>query len=349
MRTLVTGASGFVGLALCRALSKTGHQVRALVRPSSQVGPLQELGVELQQGDLGDSDSLVRAVRGQELVLHNAAAVGDWGTRAHFFDINVEGTRRLVNAVRQSPGTRLVHTSSLTVLGIPHRGQLLDEASGYDPAPKLDYVESKIGAELVIREAWDDIPATIVRPAAIWGPGDHVFLPRWHALARRGRLFRIGNGRNHVGMTHIDNFVHALLLVAASKTASKKIYHITDGVDRSSDEVFATLARAFGYRPPRLAIPVVALHALGTAAQWWSKIKGAGHPPQLTPYAVELLSCDARYSIDRARADLGYAPIKEFEQGVTELAQWFRAGAERRPENKAGGIKRETREERSGR
>jgi nucleoside-diphosphate-sugar epimerase len=261
------------------------------------------------------------------VVFHNAAAVGDWGAAARFTAVNVEGTRALVEACRQAGAPRIVHTSSLTVLGIPTGGARVDEESPYTTRPPIPYVASKIGAEQVLRAAGAQVPFTIVRPAAIWGPGDKVFFARWERLARRGRLFDIGRGDNHVGMTHIDNLVHGLVLAAETERAAGQIYHITDGVDPTTGELFRALAAATGYAPPRFSVPVGLLKVMAAVAQASSNALGRQRPPLLTPYAVALLSCDGRYDIAKARRELGYEPPLDLGAALADLTEWFRTSS----------------------
>lgn len=324
-RALVTGASGFVGSQLARALCQRGDRVRCLVRATSDLARLDDLDVELCTGDVTDAASLERAVRGQQLVFHNAAAVGDWGEAGRFFAVNVEGTRNLVQACQAQQVERLLLTSSLTVLGIPQGGARVDEETPYAARPGHAYVASKIEAEQVVRASWDQVPATIVRPAAVWGPGDTLFFPRFERLARRGRMFFIGRGDNHVGMTHVDNLIRGLLLAAEADHAAGQIFHVTDGVDPTTGEVFTALAEALGVSPPRFGVPIGVLKAAASLSQLVARAARLRRPPLLTPYSLALLCCDGHYDIRKATALLGYGPAISFHAGVDNLAQWYRS------------------------
>ena len=168
---LVTGASGFLGSSLVAALCAHGVRVRALVRPTSKLRRLSGLGAEIVRGDVCDLASLREAARGQQIVFHAAAKVPDWGPRREFFRVNLQGTRNVVAACQDASVGRLVHVSSMTVLGLPRRGAAVDEQSPYDPSPHDAYTASKIQAERLVLEANGQrgLSTVAIRPGAIWG------------------------------------------------------------------------------------------------------------------------------------------------------------------------------------
>ena len=167
---LVTGASGFLGGNLVAALCGRGVKVRALVRSTSDLRRLAGLGAEIVRGNVCDSASLREAARGQQVVFHTAAKVPDWGPRREFFRVNLDGTRNLVAACQDASVERLVHVSSMTVLGLPRHGAAVDEQSPYDPSPKDAYTASKIAAEEIVLAAngQRDLSTVAIRPGAIW-------------------------------------------------------------------------------------------------------------------------------------------------------------------------------------
>ena len=188
---LVTGATGFLGGHLAAALVSRGYRVRALSRRTSGLEALERLGVEVFRGDLADLPSLVRAARGAGVVFHAAGRVSDWGPREAFLAANAEGSRNVVAACQEAGVSRLVHLSSLTVLGLPRDGRVVSESTpAAVPARGDFYTESKLAGERSVREAHGrrGLSTTVVRPGAIWGPGDPNVVPRIVRLLRRGAM-----------------------------------------------------------------------------------------------------------------------------------------------------------------
>ena len=215
----------------------------------------------------------------------------------------------------------MVHVSSLTVLGLPRDGRVVDESTL--PAPAGDaYSESKLAAERVAAD-WRGrgLEVTVVRPGGIWGPGDTTLLPRVEALLARGLMPRPGDGGNHLGLAHVANVVDALLLAGSVDAAVGQTYHITDGEAITAREVLGALAAALGVPAPRFGLPVPVLDAVGALCELGGRLLGLRAPPPVTRYGVRLLACDCRYDIGKARRELGYAPRVSFHQGLRELAR----------------------------
>ena len=318
---LVSGATGFLGGRLAVALKERGYAVRALARPSGDISLLAAGGIEIVTGDLADEGSLARAAAGQQLVFHTAGRVGDWGAAEEFRRDNVDGTARVIAACRRNQVRRLVHVSSLTVLGLPHSGARVDEETPV-AAPAADpYTASKIAGEELVRRAngQDGLETVVVRPGVIWGPGDTTFLPRFAALLRRGRMILVGGGRNRVGLSHVDNLVQGMLLAAVVPAAAGQVYHLTDGEEITAAEAFCLLADALGAAPPRHSLPFPVAFAVASLMEAWARTRRQPEPPVFTRYGVRLIASDSRYDIGKARRELGYRPAITFRQGVAAL------------------------------
>lgn len=319
---LVLGATGFLGSRLVTALKKNRIAVRALARPTSDVSPLAAAGIEIVTGDLADEDALARAVAGQSLVFHAAARVGDWGAADEFRRVNVDGTARVIAACRKRRVRRLVHVSSLTVLGLPRDGARVDEETPPAVSAADAYTASKIAGETLVRRAHgaDGLETVVVRPGVIWGPGDPMFLPRFAALLRRGRMVLVNGGRNCVALSHVDNLVQGMLLAASVPGAAGQVFHITDGEEITAAEAFGLLAEALGLPPPHRSLPFPAAHAAAALLEAWDRLRRRPAPPVFTRYGVRLVASDCRYDIGKARRELGYRPAVSFRQGVAALA-----------------------------
>lgn len=327
---LVTGATGFFGGHLAAALARRGFPVRALARPTSSpaaVAALERLGVSVARGDVLDAPSLDAAMAGQAWVLNAAGRVSDWGSLEAFERANVVGTRAVVAACQRAGVTRLVHWSSLTVLGLPRDGRTVDEGS---PAPELPawdfYSRTKRAGEALVREAHGQrgLETTVIRPGAIWGPGDPVIMPRIARLLRRGLVPYIDGGRNALGLSYVDNLVEGTLLAAASPAARGQLYHLTDGELVTARDAVDGLADALSLPRPRVSVPFAAVYALAATIEQAARAVGSARPPPLTRYGARFMACDCRYDIGKARRELGYAPAVGLREGLARVAESLR-------------------------
>lgn len=296
--------------------------MRALARPTSDLRALVALGVEIVHGDLQDPASLRRAAEGQRLVFHTAGKVSDWGPRAAFLRANVDGTANLVAACQAAGVERLVHLSSLTVLGLPRDGARVDESSPYGDEVRDPYSVSKIAGEKLARAAHGagGLEVTVIRPGVIWGPGDTTILPRFAALLRRRMLVTTDGGRNLIGMSHVTNLAAGVMLAAEVPAAAGQIYHLTDGEELTAIDALTAIAAVIGAPPPRLSLPYWAVLGAATLLELAALAVGSERPPAITRYGVRLVSCNARYDLSKARRELGYAPSVSFRDGVRQLA-----------------------------
>jgi nucleoside-diphosphate-sugar epimerase len=319
---LVSGATGFLGGRLALALKKQGFQVRALARPTSDITRLISSGIEIMTGDLTDGDSLARAGAGQGVVFHTAGRVGDWGEAGEFMRANLDGTAAVIAACRENRVRRLVHVSSLSVLGLPRHGAPVDEETPVAPRPGDAYTASKIAAEQLVRRAHgqDGLETVVVRSGVIWGPGDATFLPRFAALLRRGKMVLVDGGRNRVALSHVENLVQGMILAASVPEAAGQVYHLTDGEEITAAEAFRLLAAALGFAPPRRSLPFPAVYTAAALLEAWARLRRRSAPPACTRYGVRLVASDCRYDIGKARRELGYRPAITFRQGVSALA-----------------------------
>lgn len=319
---LVTGATGFLGGHLAATLVSRGYRVRALSRRTSGLDVLERLGVEVVRGDLADLSSLVRAASGVAIVVHAAGRVSDWGPREAFLAANAEGTRNVVAACREAGVSRLVHLSSLTVLGLPRDGRVVSEETPTALPCRGDfYTESKLAGERIVRGAhgtWG-LSTTVIRPGAIWGPGDPNVVPRIVRLLRRGAMPYVDGGRNLLGLSYVDNLVLGLVLAAEAEKAAGQLYHVTDGEEVTAREAIDAIADALGVARPRVSLPRCAVLGAAVLVEASASVLRSSHPPPLTRYGVRFVSCHARYDLGKARRELGYEPIVSFREGVDRL------------------------------
>jgi nucleoside-diphosphate-sugar epimerase len=326
MNVLVTGATGFLGRHLVKALCQKGYKVRALVRSTSNLAGLTGLDIETVAGDVTDRGSLIKAADGRDLVFHCAGRVVEWGKREDFYRVNVEGTKNILEACLASGVKRFVHASSVTVLGVSRDRSPMDENTPYTDRSFELYTETKILSEKLVLEYHNKkgLPITIVRPGLVWGPGDTTIFPRIEKLAAKGALLNIGKGDNLLCLAYISNVVQALILAAESPKAVGRIYNITDDEKKTSRTFLAGLAKAMDLKPPTYAIPFRLLFAGACVLEAAAKLMGLSEPPLITRYGLCILGCDFNHDISKAKRELGYKPQVSYAEGMQNVTQWYK-------------------------
>lgn len=318
---LVTGATGFVGSAVCRHLLRQGFAVRALHRPASDLTALQSLGVERVVGDILDPQSLLPAAAGARRVFHVAAQAAYWRQPpAQVIRAAVEGTRHVVEACLRAGVERLVLTSSLAALGVPHGRELLTEAHVFNlPAARFPYGYAKRQAEIeAVQRAGAALEVVIVNPSIVLGAGDaHQISGSLVVQAARGRTFLYTGGGTNI--VHIDD-VAAGHLAAAERGRHGERY-ILGGENLTHRELFTLLAEIVGGPRPWLRLPDA---AIGPAAALIDLARGVlpvpldGNQLRLSRYR---LFCDTT----RSRGELGLHQPRSARQAIVEALAWYRA------------------------
>lgn len=312
MQVLVTGGTGFLGGCTVRALLERGERVRVLARNAAAATALSEAGAEIWPGDLTDARSVVSACAGMDAVVHAGALSAPWGPPAEFHAVNVGGTEHVLLGCRAHRVARLVHISSPSVV-FDGRDQV--EATESAPYPRRFssvYSLTKKLAEDRVREA-RDVSSVILRPKALFGPGDTSLVPRLLAAARTGRLPQIGDGGNLVDLTYVENAAHAILL-ALDSSVSGRTYTITNGEPVPLWEVVRRVLRHARLDPDLRPLPVPVAHAAALLMEAGGRI--TGREPLLTRYSVAILARTQTYDISAARRDLGYEPVVSLEEGI---------------------------------
>ena len=322
MRALVTGATGFVGAAVARALLREGWQVRALVRGGSDRGNLQHLALEIAVGDLSDRPSLARALAGCGALFHVAAdyRLGAPDSR-QLYSTNVEGTRNILLAARQADVERTVYTSSVATMGIPGDGAPGDEQTPVSLDSMIGhYKRSKFLAEQVALEAARaGQPVVIVNPSTPVGPGDIKPTPTGQLVldAAAGRMpAYVDTGLNIV---HVDD-VAAGHILAYHRGRSGERY-ILGGDDMTLREILALIAKLVGRKPPRVRLPYAAVLPIAYLAEAWTRV--SGRSGRVTLEGVRLARKRMFFSSAKAVRELGYRwrpPTEAFDDAV----RWFR-------------------------
>jgi nucleoside-diphosphate-sugar epimerase len=316
----VTGGSGFIGGRLIERLVRDGHSVRALARSDAAASRVASLGAEPVRGDLADVEAMRSGAQGCELAFHAAATLGDFGRPEDFERGNVQGTSNALGACADAGVTRFVHVGTEAALMAGQPLVEVDEDAPLRPDSPVLYSATKARAEQAVRAANREGFATVVvRPRFVWGRGDTTLLPAMVELVRAGRFAWIGGGRHRTAITHVDNTVEGLML-AATRGRPGSAYFVTDGEPVVFREFVTQLLATQGVDEPTRNVPAAVagpLAAAGEAA--WRLLPLPGQPP-LTRFAFWVSSQECTIRIDRAREELGYAPVKARDDGLRELA-----------------------------
>ncbi|HYF66012.1 MAG TPA: NAD-dependent epimerase/dehydratase family protein [Herpetosiphonaceae bacterium] len=323
MDVLVTGGSGFVGQHLVGALLRRGHRVAMLGRDWSRAAATLAAGAIPISADLRDRAAIVAACAGRDAVFHVGALSAPWGRAADFHAVNVGGTENVLAGCERHGVGRLVAVSSPSVLFDGRDQHLLTDAAPYPARFVSAYSLTKKLAEDRVRAAGErGLAAVILRPKAIFGPGDTTLLPRLVAAARRGRLPQIGAGRNLVDLTYVGNVVHALLLALEAPAAVGNTYAITNDEHPALWEVIRAVLGRLGIPSALRRVPLGAALAAARLMEWRAAV--TGREPLLTRYSVAILARTQTYDIAAARRDLGYAPPIPLAAGIERTLEAMR-------------------------
>jgi len=323
-RVLVTGASGFIGSALTRALVGDGQHVVALLEPGADVRNLDGIDVETMTGDVRDPTNVEKAVAGCRAVFHMAALYRFWSRDpTDFYRVNVGGTRNILEAARAAGTDRLVYTSTVGTLGleVAERGGTADETSYPDVSHLFgSYKRSKYVAEHeVLRAAAQGLPVSLVLPTFPLGPRDRVPTPS-------GRLvLDYLNGRvpgyvdTVLNVVHVDDVARGHIL-ALERGAVGRSY-ILGGENFSLERLLSGLASMTGLKAPTLKVP----RGVSLAVAWLSDtVEGRllRRHPSIPLEAARMSTTRMAFDDSRARSELGYSPRPAVE-AIEESARWF--------------------------
>jgi len=324
MKALVTGGGGFLGLAIVKRLVEQGTTVGSFSRQRHD--QLDALGVEQRQGDLADESAVSQAVAGCDVVFHVAAKPGIWGPYEDYHRANVIGTSNVIAACRKHGVSRLVYTSSPSVVFDGRDMEGVDESVPYPSRFEAHYPATKAAAEQLVRKANDERLGTVcLRPHLIWGPGDNHLLPRLVARARAGQLRRIGRAGKLVDTVYIDNAAEAHLL-AAEKLApgaavAGKVYFISQGEPVDIWEMINRLLEAAGAPTIQRTIPREVALALAWGFENVHRLLHRPGEPRLTRFVVKELCTAHWFDLSAARRDLGYRPTVSISEGLRRLRE----------------------------
>ena len=326
-RVLVTGGGGFLGSAIVTQLLDEGCTVKVVGR--NRYDHLDRRGVKCLVGDIGDRIFTEAACRDVDTVFHVAAKAGIWGSSREFSKANFEGTVNIVNGCKKNGVGCLVYTSTPSVVFNRENIEDGDESLPYAKRFLCDYAKTKAEAERYLLENGDDqLRVCALRPHLIWGPGDPHLIPRLIDRGRRGTLKIVGDGRNKVDITFVDNGARAHLLAARSLHRSSSIsgraYFIGQERPVYLWDWISDLYRELGIEPLEKNVPIATAYMAGWLLELVHRVAGLKKEPAMTRFLALQLACSHYFSHERAKKDFGYEPLITIEEGKKRLLESLR-------------------------
>jgi len=319
MNILITGATGFIGSNLSKALFEKGHQVRSLIRQSRRIDS--ELRIKEFKGDLRNKESLVQAVNGTEIVFHIAGVLGEFGIPDQvYLDTHILGTKNLIDVCRENTNLKqFIFCSTIGVYG-PCQKESSYEESLYNPTNIYEY--TKMEAErLVIEAAKTCFPMTIIRPGLVYGPHSLHILQMFKAVQNK-KFFLIGQGKNTLHPVYIDDLIQGFLLVLNNPKAIGEIYNIAGNEAIELRYFFQVIADNVGVKLSKFKIPTWFATSVLYPLIFLAKI--FHFQPILTKSRLRFFIDNRACSINKAKRELDYKPKFNFEQGVKLTTQGYR-------------------------
>jgi nucleoside-diphosphate-sugar epimerase len=323
-RMLVTGATGFSGGHLARRLLELGYQTAILARKTSNSSVLEDFkkrGAEIVWGDVRDRDAVFKACESRDIVFHLAALYREAKhPDSAYFDVNLEGTRNVLDGAIAAKVKRVVHTSTTGVHG-GIKDPPADESEGYRPGDV--YQRSKCEAEKLALEYFrgGKIDGVVIRPAMIFGEGDARFLKLYKGIHHR-RFPIIGSGKVWTHWIYIADLVDAFMLAADRPNASGQIYLIAGRRPLYLSEAVETIARVAGTKPLPFKIPAWPVQTLGSIVE---KIcVPLGVEPPIHRRRADFFVKHRCFKTTKAETELGFRPSFEFEEEARRVYSWYK-------------------------
>lgn len=321
MRVFVTGGLGFTGAALVERLLDDGHSVSVLDKnPGLRKEVIEARGADVALGSITDPELVSRCAEGAEVVLHLAAAFRETGAPdSLYYAVNVEGTRVVLEAAKHHGARKFVYCSTQGVHGN------VDDPPGSEESPiepEDYYQQTKYLGEEVVRAEAEDLEYTIIRPTAIYGPGDPGRYVMIYRQVAHGRFLMFGRGDTFYHPVYIDNLVDAFVLAMAPGVGAGEAYIIADEEYVPIRTLVQKVARALDVESRITYLPLLPLIVAGHVCE--KLCKPFGIDPPIFPRRVDWFRQVRAFEIDKAKRDLGYVPKVGLDDGLRRTGRWYR-------------------------
>ncbi|MBK8170637.1 MAG: NAD-dependent epimerase/dehydratase family protein [Sandaracinaceae bacterium] len=317
MKVLITGATGYLGAAILRRLLDDGIEVQALVRTAAQKASLEEMGCPSFVGTVGDPNEVAAAAAGCTVIVHAAAVTSARSARRALDWTNIAGTENVLTAARHAHVRRVVYISCSDVtLSNEHRVHWNEDRTNSHPLLDAHAESKRLAEDLVLPASGNDLETIAIRPALVWGPGDHTTLPALcrEALENNG-LTLFGDGRNLVSTLYIDNFVDAVVAALDAEGAAGRAYYIADVEFLEAREFYGKLSFAAHLPRPRGGLGFEISYLMAALREW----RGAEGPRRAD---VVRRAKGSHFDTQNARTKLGWEPRVSIEDGMLALEAW---------------------------
>lgn len=323
MKTLITGATGFLGNSIARALQKTGAEIKLLIRKSSNTSTIQDIEAEKFVGDIQDPLSIKNALRGCNHLYHVAADYRLWARRSKdLYDNNVLGTKNIMLGALEGGIERVVYTSSVATIGVTKDGAVSDESTQSKLSDMIGhYKRSKFLAEKEVDRLirTEGLPAVIVNPSTPIGPRDAKPTPTGRIIldAINGRMpAYVNTGLN---IAHVDDIATGHILAFQRGAVGER--YILGGEDLTLKEILFYVAKASGGRPPRICLPRQLIFPIAYISEFWAWLTN-GPAPQATVEGLKMAAYQMYFSSDKARRELNYKS-RSAVTAIQDATKWF--------------------------
>lgn len=320
---IVTGSTGCLGMALCKILLEQGFTVMALGRNKKLGQKLSSMGAQFIRIDLSEKDKLKQICSNADVIFHCAALSSVWGKYKDFYQSNVVGTANIINATPAK--ARLVHVSSPSIYFNFKSQYNIKETS---PLPKYAanyYIKTKLMAEDLILQAHkkQSLNVVTIRPRGIFGPYDRAIMPRLMSLCKNGYMTIIGDGKQLIDVTYVDNVADALIKAATiSKKYSGKIYNITNDEPMPFINILKQVFDAYKLNIIFKKLPYCLIKPVAHLLNLVYKLPLINKEPLLTPYSAGVMALGQTLDINLAKQELNYKAKISIEDGIKRYAKW---------------------------
>lgn len=323
MRVLITGGTGFIGSNLAFRYLRDGHHVRVLGLKNTsweaqKIEALEAKGVEVIQGSVLKKDELVPALDGVDLVYHLAAAQHETNVPdQYFYDINVEGTRNMLDTSIDAGVRRFIHGSTIGVYGSAANGEITPQTP---PAPDNIYGITKLEGEKLALSYSDRFPVTAIRISETYGPGDSRLLKLFKGIGK-GRFFRIGDGKNLHHLIYVDDLVEGFIRTANAENTVGRVLVIAGNKPISTDEMIDTICEELNASLLPIRAPMWPFLLAGRIME--NTIARVGIKPPLTTRRMDFFRKTFYFDQSLTQELLGFTAPTTFREGVRKTAQWY--------------------------
>lgn len=317
MKILVTGDRGFIGRYLTKRLIENGHKLIGLDKM-----PLnnERFPYIVHEGNILDFGKLCAVAEGVECIIHLAAEHQDFGvSRKDFFDVNVEGTKKVLCVAAQRKINRIIYYSSVAVYGLTE----IYTTEETQPNPNNDYGESKLKAEEEVRSWISERPqrqAVIIRPTVVFGPFNYANMFNLINSIYKKRFVFVGRGNNIKSVAYVENLIAATIFLLERLTPGLEVYNYSDYPQMTIAQIVTTISHYLPVNLPKFKIPLVP--ALTTASVFDILAKLTGYNFPITSYRIKKFNTPTHHESEKIR-QLGFKPSIELSEGFERTVEWY--------------------------